>query len=270
MELKILGVCAVSALLCGENVLARVVEEHLDFKKARQVFDQDETDSETTDVTAKKSFKDSGVIEKGRVSKFRKAYENRTDSETADVVTKKPFKDSDVIGKERVNKVKKSYEDRIKFYDVFQQFKYKKSDCKFTASSEYDKDHVAANAFDGSSDTKWASKERGNQWLQIKLPKATVCNSAQIASRGDNDGYFVNQAPRDFEIQGSTDGECWVSLCKKEGISWDNLSGETKSFLFKNSTAYTYYRLVITADNEPDDKDIKNYSLSQFKVGRTI
>ena len=235
MKLKVLSVCAVSALLCGEGALAKVVEEHLDFKKARQVFDQDESDSQT-----------------------------------ADVATKKPFKDSDVVEKGRVNKLKKEYEDRIKFYDVFQQFKYKKSDCKFTASSEYDEDHVAANAFDGNSDTKWASKERGNQWLQIKLPKATVCNSAQIASRGDHDGYFVNQAPRDFEIQGSTDGESWVSLCKKKGISWDNPEGETKSFLFKNSTAYTYYRLVITADNEPDDKDIKNYSLSQFKVGRTI
>ena len=268
MKLKVLSVCAVSALLCGENAFARVVEESLDFQKARQAFAQDENDLQKTDADVEPIRKNK--VSKDRISRLRGQYESRlANSENADSI-RKVSRESEKINEGRVDKLRKEYEDRIKFYDVFDQYRYKRSDCKFTASSEYDADHEAANAFDGSSDTKWASKERGNQWLQVKLPKATVCNSAQIVSRGDADGYFVNQAPRDFEIQGSTDGECWVSLCKKEGISWDNPKGETKSFLFRNSTAYNYYRLIITADNESEDKDIKNYSLSEFKVGRTI
>jgi len=129
-----------------------------------------------------------------------------------------------------------------------------------TASSQYNGGHAPVYAFDGNSDTKWASSGTGTQWLQIKLPTATICNAVKIVSR--TDGNYSNQVPRDFEIRGSNDAETWTTLTTQTGIAWVS-SGQSQSFNFENETAYQYYRLVITANNGGGD-----YSLGEFVIGR--
>ncbi len=130
-----------------------------------------------------------------------------------------------------------------------------------SASSQYDSGHAAINAFDGNSDSKWASSGTGTQWLQIKLPTAIAINAVEIFSR--KDGY-VNQCPKDFEIQGSSDAETWTTLTSQIDISW-TLTEQRQSFSFENETAYLYYRLCITANNGGGD-----YSLSGFVLGRSV
>lgn len=130
-----------------------------------------------------------------------------------------------------------------------------------TASSQYDGGHAPVYAFDGNNDTKWASSGTGTQWLQIKLPTATICNAVKIVSR--TDGY-TNQCPRDFEIRGSNDAETWTTLTTQTGVAWAS-SGQSQSFNFENETAYQYYRLVITANNGEGA-----YSLSGVVLGRSV
>ena len=128
-----------------------------------------------------------------------------------------------------------------------------------SASSQYNDGHAPFYAFDGDSSTKWASSGTGTQWLRIKFPTATICNIAKITSRSDG---YLNQAPTEFEIQGSNDGEAWNTLLSKSGVTWSS-TGETQTFAFQtNETAYLYYRLVITADNGGAD-----YSLGEFSLG---
>ncbi len=131
-----------------------------------------------------------------------------------------------------------------------------------SASSQYDGNHAPFYAFDGASNTKWASRGTGTQWLQIKLPTATISNVVQIISRSD--GNFNNQAPRDFEIRGSNDGETWTTLTSQIGVSWSS-QGQIRRFDFENENAYLYYRLVITANNGGGD-----YSLGEFIIGNKI
>ena len=128
-----------------------------------------------------------------------------------------------------------------------------------TASSQYNDGHASFYAFDGDSSTKWASSGTGTQWLQIKFPTATICNVAKITSRSDG---YLNQAPTEFEIQGSNDAENWSTLLSQTNVTWTS-TGETQTFAFQNNeTAYLYYRLVITADVGGSD-----YSLGEFSLG---
>ncbi len=128
-----------------------------------------------------------------------------------------------------------------------------------TASSQYNDGHAPFYAFDGDSSTKWASSGTGTQWLQIKFPTATICNVAKITSRSDG---YLNQAPTEFEIQGSNDAENWNTLLSQSNVTWSS-TGETQTFAFQNNeTAYLYYRLVITADGGGSD-----YSLGEFSLG---
>lgn len=46
---------------------------------------------------------------------------------------------------------------------------------------------------------------------------------------------FNNQAPKDFETQGSLDGQTWETLDTYEGITWTT-QGQTQIFEFKNET----------------------------------
>ena len=93
----------------------------------------------------------------------------------------------------------------------------------------------------------------------IKFPTVTICNVAKITSRSDG---YLNQAPTEFEIQGSNDEENWSTLLSQSNVIWSS-TGETQTFAFQNNeTAYLYYRLVITADGGGSD-----YSLGEFSLG---
>lgn len=59
-----------------------------------------------------------------------------------------------------------------------------------------------------------------------------------------NDQYY-NQAPVDFETQGSHDGAAFTTIAAFNGIAWGQ-QGETRYFSFENDTAYLYYRLSIS------------------------
>ncbi len=116
----------------------------------------------------------------------------------------------------------------------------------------------AFHAFDGNVDSSWASSQANTHWLQIKLPEASVSTVAQIISRSDG---YLSQHPKDFEIQGSNDGETWDTLTSQTGILWSSTS-QSKEFNFENETAYQYYRLWVTAT---DGQTV--CSLGEFLLG---
>ena len=126
------------------------------------------------------------------------------------------------------------------------------------AESQYNNDHAALYAFDGNSNTRWASGGGVPSWIQIQFPTEVVCNAYQITSR--NDGYY-NQAPREFRLEGSNDGTTWRTLDTQTGIVFNQ--NETKLFDFINERAYLYYRIYVTASNGGD-----YVAISKFELGR--
>jgi hypothetical protein len=129
---------------------------------------------------------------------------------------------------------------------------------EISANSEADSGHVAVNAFDGNSDTKWATAagDQNNAWLKIKLPEAVASNAAFLKARVDQWYY---QAPATFKIQGSDDNETWTDLTH-ESASWGQ--SEEKIFYWENETPYLYYRLLVESVQSGT-----NAGLAEFYLG---
>jgi len=128
-----------------------------------------------------------------------------------------------------------------------------------SAESQYNNDHAALYAYDGNSNTRWASGGSAPSWIQIQFPTEVVCNAYQITSR--NDQYY-NQAPREFRLEGSNDGTTWRTLDTETGIVFSQ--NETKLFDFINERAYSYYRIYVTASNSGDYVAISKLELGQL------
>jgi hypothetical protein len=126
-----------------------------------------------------------------------------------------------------------------------------------STNSEYDSGHVAVNAFDGNDDFKWCTQngDHFNSWLKIKLPEATAFNAAYLQAR--NDGYYY-QAPTEFRIQASHDGESWTDLTHESAL-WSQKEG--KVFYWQNEAAFLYYRLLIESVQSGTNAGLAKFSL---------
>lgn len=115
-----------------------------------------------------------------------------------------------------------------------------------TASSYYS-GHNPYYAFDRSTDGahKWLSDGStvSGSWLKIELPTAQTCNVFTIKAPAEG---FQTRVPTEFKIQGSNDDSAWTDLVDVSGISWN--SGESKSWNNSSTTAYQYYRILISAN----------------------
>ncbi|WP_329109497.1 ThuA domain-containing protein [Micromonospora sp. NBC_01699] len=112
-----------------------------------------------------------------------------------------------------------------------------------TASGANPPNEGEGNLIDGSTGTKWLTRTPTG-WVAAKLaaPKAI----AQYALTSAND--FQGRDPKDWTLQGSTDGTSWTNLDTRSG---ETFSGrfQTKQYTFANTTAYQHYRLNITANS---------------------
>ncbi len=89
-------------------------------------------------------------------------------------------------------------------------------------------------------------------WLRIKLPTAKIAR----AYRHRTSDFTRDNLPHNFKFQGSQNGVGWVTLDTQVAASpYENtgpgLRGEFNAS-FANETAYLYYRLFITAVDDPE------------------
>ena len=122
-----------------------------------------------------------------------------------------------------------------------------------TGSSVWQASDQPYKLFNRDSTSIWASEDTTDpQWVQIQLPEAQKCNYVKLTSRKD---YYASsnygQAPTAFTIQGSNDGTNWDVLTTQTGISWTSV-GQTKEFALPGATAYSYYKIVMTARQSGD------------------
>lgn len=106
-----------------------------------------------------------------------------------------------------------------------------------TASSE---GSPAWNAFDYDPIATWiSSSTEMPQWLGYQFTDGQkTITKYTISSSGDN-------APRDWEFQGSNDGTEWTMVDSKNFYFTGNF--QHKEFVASNPGSYSYYRLYVTA-----------------------
>lgn len=114
-----------------------------------------------------------------------------------------------------------------------------------SASSEYSSTYAAWKAFTNTGDDYWSTANGvATGTLGIQFPSAQIVNSYNILPYPTLLAY----APNTWTFQGSNDGSSWTTLDTQNGVStW---SADTiKRFIFNNTTAYTLYRINVTANN---------------------
>jgi len=121
----------------------------------------------------------------------------------------------------------------------------------------------ASNAFDGNSATYWHSTNAMPQWIAAQFSAIAKVVSVSIRIYT----FSANRSPRDFMIQGSSDGTTWVDLTTYTGITW--LIGQTQSFAVTTTTAYLHYRIYISASNGDNYQTIPEIVFTAAMPGAT-
>jgi len=121
-----------------------------------------------------------------------------------------------------------------------------------TASGENAPTELAVNAADGVASSKWLVRTNTG-WLQYQLSSAKVAKQYKLTTANDTWG----RDPKNWKVLGSNDGTTWTDLDTQtdqltNGVDSGANSNRMKTYTYdmsSNSTAYSYYRLDISANN---------------------
>lgn len=106
---------------------------------------------------------------------------------------------------------------------------------------------VKENLVDGEPTSKWLTFAPTG-WAEFDLDEPAKVVTYALTSANDH----AERDPKDWTLQGSTDGKDWKVLDTRKGESFPQRH-QTKKYDFENSEAYSHYRLDITANNGASD-----------------
>jgi predicted alpha-1,2-mannosidase len=124
------------------------------------------------------------------------------------------------------------------------------------ASSDNPPNETVQRVVDGSVNTKWLAFGQTG-WAQVKLSEPIVVVDYALSSAND----FPGRDPRDWVLQGSTDGQAWVDLDTRAGEQFPGRF-KTKVYQAANTTAYLYYRLNVTANGGDPAVQLSEWQLA--------
>ena len=93
---------------------------------------------------------------------------------------------------------------------------------------------------DGNLSTKWLDLS-ATSWVLFTYTSAQTWNKYAVTSGNDE----PLRDPKAWTLQGSNNGTQWTLLDTRTGQTW-SARNKTQTYTFTNSTAYRYYKWVIT------------------------
>ncbi|MDE9366678.1 GH92 family glycosyl hydrolase [Luteipulveratus sp. YIM 133132] len=127
---------------------------------------------------------------------------------------------------------------------------------KVTASEENAPDEVGGNLTDGDANTKWLAFTT-QAWVQYDMTKPVTAVTYSLTSAND----APTRDPKDFALQGSTDGKTWVDLDTQSGFTFP-AQFATKKLTIATPAAYQHYRLNVTATAGASLLQLADWTLS--------
>ncbi|WP_375448385.1 cellulose binding domain-containing protein [uncultured Fibrella sp.] len=116
-------------------------------------------------------------------------------------------------------------------------------DVAVTARGDNPPGETIDRVYDGNPDTKWLDRSP-TSFVQFAYTSPQTWTGYALTSGNDEPG----RDPKDWTLQGSNDGMTWTTLDTKTAQTWSGRK-QVKAYKFTNTTAYTYYKLNITANN---------------------
>ncbi|WP_317445967.1 GH92 family glycosyl hydrolase [Streptomyces collinus] len=120
---------------------------------------------------------------------------------------------------------------------------------------------VKENLADGEPGTKWLTFQPTG-WVEFDLDKPVKLVTYALTSANDYD----ERDPRDWTLQGSTDGKDWKTLDSRSGESFAERF-QTKSYDLAEPAEYQHFRLDVTRNNGASG--ILQLADVQFSTGGT-
>ena len=109
--------------------------------------------------------------------------------------------------------------------------------------------------FDGYVGTKCLFEATPSEEAPIEisfgLTEPRIIDAYSLSTAEDQSTFF-SRDPRDWTFEGSNDGQDWTVLDTRSGEDFsarENNTASTTKYTIDNTTAYAFYRLVITANN---------------------
>ncbi|WP_223167178.1 GH92 family glycosyl hydrolase [Nonomuraea sp. SYSU D8015] len=133
---------------------------------------------------------------------------------------------------------------------------------QISASGEYAAaGEVKENLADGDANTKWLVFT-GTGWAQYGLSGPVAVVHYALTSAGD----APERDPRDWQLQGSQDGQNWTTLDTRTGETFTSRL-QRKEYRFSNATAYAHYRLNVTRVGSGSILQLAEWELSDGTTG---
>lgn len=101
-----------------------------------------------------------------------------------------------------------------------------------------------AQAFDGAFSTKWLTSS-SSPWIRYTFAGTTSWTITRYALVSGND--FPERDPRNWQLQGSTDGTNWTTLDSRTDQTFTSRN-QRREFTVTNPSNYRSYRLLISAN----------------------
>jgi predicted alpha-1,2-mannosidase len=130
-----------------------------------------------------------------------------------------------------------------------------------TASAENAPGEVAANLADANPDTKWLAFA-GAGWVRYQLSAPAKVVTYTLTSAND----AAERDPKNFTLQGSTDGTTWTDLDTRSDIDFPARFAK-RSFDVATPGTYTYYRLDVTAVHSGGIVQLADWDISDGSTG---
>ncbi|WP_184847272.1 GH92 family glycosyl hydrolase [Allocatelliglobosispora scoriae] len=126
-----------------------------------------------------------------------------------------------------------------------------------TASAENGTNENAAKLVDDTSLSKWlAFATTATLSYQFGGGASQVVKQYTLTSADDVPG----RDPKNWTLQGSTDGTTWVTLDTRSNLDFSDRR-QTRAFVVANNTAYSRYRLQITANHGAAETQLAEWEL---------
>lgn len=116
---------------------------------------------------------------------------------------------------------------------------------------------AAQFAFDSNRETKFFLGGFNGVWLQFELNEPTVAGAYTITSAND----LPQRDPIDWNVQGSHDGENWVTLDSRSGEVFEERF-QLKVYRINNEVAYKFYRLNVLRNRSGDAFQIADWTMN--------
>ncbi len=139
-----------------------------------------------------------------------------------------------------------------------------------SAQGENAPNEMAANAFDGTTATKWldfanADSSTRSSWIQYQYPNDMRCLVSQYTVASANDAtVYSDRNPADWRLLGSNDGgSTWTTLDVQKSQSFTQ-NYQTLTYNISNLNSYNLYRFQIDKVADPTSANSVQLSELQF------